>query len=110
MAEGLWSYSMATTDRLAQLPVVQPCLAAGLQRLFAPGFRLYRPCDEQEGRGGADLFAAGRELPSFRDRPLSAQPQLRECHRRRQTTGASMADDGPGGQALRSGFGNLALG
>ena len=65
---------------------------------------------EQEGGGGSDLFAARRQLPAFGHRPLPAQPQLRECHRRRQTAGAAMADHGGGGQALRSGPRHLALG
>ena len=65
-------YPVATADRLAQLSVVEPRLAPGPQRLFPPGSRLHRPCDEQEGRGGADLSAAGRELPAFGHRPLPA--------------------------------------
>ncbi len=110
VAEGLWSYSMATADRLAQLSVVQPRLASGPQWLFPPGSRLHRPCAQQEGGGRAGLSTAGRQLPSFCHRPLPAQPQLRECRRRRQTTRAAISDHGTGGQALRSGPGDLAMG
>ena len=58
MAEGLRPHPVATADRLAQLSVVEPRLASGPQRLFPPGSRLHRPCDEQEGGGGAGLSAA----------------------------------------------------
>ena len=37
---------------------------------------------------------------AVRDRPLPAQPQLRQRDRRRQAAGAAVADDGRGGQAL----------
>ena len=46
------------------------------------------------------LPAAGRQLPAVGDRPLPAQPQLRQRRRRRQAAGAAVADDGPGHQAL----------
>ena len=42
------------------------------------------------------LPAAGRQLPAVGDRPLPAQPQLRQRRRRRQAAGAAVADDGPG--------------
>ena len=46
------------------------------------------------------LPAAGRQLPAVGDRPLPAQPQLRQRRGRRQAAGAAVADDGPGHQAL----------
>ena len=94
MAEGLRPHPVAPADRLAQLSVVEPRLASGPQRLFPPGPRLHRPRDEQEGRGRADLSAAGRELPAVGHRPLPQEPQLRECHRRGQAAVAAMAEHG----------------
>ena len=86
VAEGLQRHRMAPSDRLAQLPLVEPRLAAGPQRLFSPGSRLHRSRDEQEGRGRARLSAAGRQLSAFGYRPLSAQPQLRQRSRRRESS------------------------
>ena len=63
-------------------------LAAGPQRLLAPGPGLHRPCREQEGRGRPRLSAAGRQLPALGRRPLPAQPQLRQRDRRRQSARA----------------------
>ena len=110
MAEGLQRHRVAPADRIAQLSVVEPRLAAGPQRLFPPGSRLHRSCDEQEGRGRARLSAAGRQLPAFRHRPLSAQPQLRQRRRRRQAAVAAMADHGSGDQALHGGARHLGVG
>ena len=64
MAEGVQRHRMAPADRLAQLPPVEPCVAAGSQRLLASGSRLHRPRGQQEGGGRARLSAAGRELPA----------------------------------------------
>ena len=100
VAEGVQRHRVATADRLAELPAVEPRLAAGPQRLQPSGSRLHRPRGQQEGRGRARLSAAGRQLPAVGDRPLPAQPQLRQRHRRRQAARAAMADHGPGDQAL----------
>ena len=110
MAEGLQRHRVAPSDRFAQLPVVEPCLAAGPQRLLPSGPRLHRPRHEQEGRGRARLSAAGRELPALGHRPLPEEPQLRERRRRRQATVAAMADHGSGDQALHGGLGHLGMG
>ena len=88
MVEGLQSHSVAAAHRVAQLPAQFARLAAGPQRLLAPGSRLHRPRREQEGRGRARLSAARCELPALRHRPLPAQPQLHQRRRRRQTTRA----------------------
>src|SRR6202012_419922 len=100
VAEGLRRYRMAPADRLVELPLVQPRLAAGSQWLFASGPGLHRPCDQQEGRGRARLSAAGRQLPPIGYRTLPAEPQLRKRDRRRQAGRAAVADDGPGDQTL----------
>ena len=73
-------------DRVAELPADLARLAAGPQRLLAPGPRLHRPRREQEGRGHPRLPAAGREPPAVGRRPLPAQPQLRQRHRRRASS------------------------
>ena len=52
---------MAPAGRLAELPAVQPGVAAGPQRVLAPGPRLPRRGAEQAGRGRPGLPAAGRE-------------------------------------------------
>ena len=57
-----------------------------------------------------DLSAAGRQLPAVGHRSLPAQPQLRQCRRRRQAAGAAMADDGRGAQALRGRARHLGVG
>ena len=41
---------VAAPDRVAELPVVEPCLAPGPQRLQPSGPRLHRPRRQQEGR------------------------------------------------------------
>ena len=50
-------------------------LAAGPQRLLAPGSGLHRPRREQEGRGHPRLPAARREHAALGRRPLPAQPR-----------------------------------
>ena len=89
-------HPLAAADRLAQLLPQLARLAAGPQRLQPPGSRLHRPRRQQEGRGHPRLPAARRQLPALGDRPLPAQPQLRQRRRRRQAAGAAVADDGPG--------------
>ncbi len=96
VAEGLQRHSLAAADRVAQLPAHLARLAPGPQRLQPPGSRLHRPRGQQEGRGHPRLPAARRQLPAVGHRPLPAQPQLRQRHRRRQAAGAAVADDGPG--------------
>ena len=49
-------------------------LAAGSQRLLAPGSRLHRPRREQEGGDHPRLPAARREHAALGRRPLPAQP------------------------------------
>ena len=71
---------------------------------------LHRPRRQQEGRSHPRLSAAGRQLPAVGDRPLPAQPQLRQRRGRRQATGAAVADDGPGHQALHRGPRHLGMG
>ena len=64
VAEGHPRAALAAQDRLAELSARLPCLAAGPQRLHAPGSRLPRPCHQQEGRHRSGLPAARRQLPA----------------------------------------------
>ena len=66
------------------LLITAPGLAAGPQRLHAPGPRLPRRGRQQEPQRGAHLPAARRQLPAVGRRPLPAQRQLRQRHRRGQ--------------------------
>ncbi len=84
-------HRVAQADRLAQLSALEPRLAAGPQRLLPSGPRLHRPRHQQEGRGRARLSAAGRQHPAFGDRPLPAEPRLRQRRRRRQAARAAVA-------------------
>ena len=102
--------AVAAADRLAELPAGFARLAAGSQRLHPSGSRLHRPRREQEGRGRARLSAAGCQLPAVGDGPLPAQPPLRQRRGRGQTSGAAVADDGCGHQALHRGHRYLAVG
>ena len=103
-------HSLAPADRVAELSAHLARLAAGSQRLQPqdPGFidhvvnkkaeviRVYLPPD-------ANTLLS-------RDRPLPAQPQLRQCHRRRQAAGAAVARHGRGDQALHRRHRHLAMG
>ena len=71
---------------------------------------LHRPRRQQEGRRHPRLPAAGRQHAPQRDRPLPAQRELRQRHRRRQAARAAVAHDGPGHQALHRGARHLGLG
>ena len=73
VAEGDAQHPVAPADRVAQLPPHLARLAAGPQRLLAPGSRLHRPRREQEGGDHPRLPAAGREHAALRRRPLPAQ-------------------------------------
>ena len=93
-----------------ELPARLPRLAAGPQRLHAPGPRLPRPRRQQEGRHRAGVPAARRQLPALGGRSLPAQPALRERRGRRQTRAAAVADHGRGRRALHGGDRHLAMG
>ena len=88
-------------DRIAELPADLSCLAAGPQRLLPPGSGLHRPHRQEEGRRGAHLSAAGRQLPAFGRRPLPAQPQLHQPDRRRQSARVAVARRRRGRAPLR---------
>ena len=65
---------------------------------------------QQEGRRGADVSAAGCQLPAVLLRPLHPQPKLRQCHCGQQAPPAPVADHGAGGEALHPGHRHLELG
>ena len=110
VAEGVEPHPLAAASRLAQLPAELARLAAGPQRLLAPGSRVHRPRGEQEGRDHPRLPPARRQLPALGDRSLPAQPQLRERDRGRQAAGAAVAVDGRGGEALHGRHRDLGMG
>ena len=85
-------------------------LAPGSQRLHPPGSRFHRPRREQEGRCGARLPSAGRQLSAVCDGPLPAQSPLRQLGDRGQAPGAAVVDDGRRCQALHRGHRHLAVG
>ncbi len=101
---------MAQTHCIAQLSAQFAGVAAGPQRLFPPGPRLHRPLDEQEGRRGAHLSATRREYSALCLRPLPAQPELYQSHRRRQAACPSMAYHRRGNRSLHHGNGCVAMG
>ena len=96
---------VAPADRLAQLSADLARLAAGSQRLQPSGSRLHRSRRQQEGRGRARLSAARRQHAALGDRPLPAQPQLRQRDRRRQAARAAVARHGRRGQHCAAGLG-----
>ena len=85
-------------------------VAAGPQRLYAPGSRLPRCCHEQERGRHPHLSPARRELPPERGRSLLAKRRLRERHRRRQTAPSAVSGHRGRHQALRKGYRHLDLG
>ena len=110
VAEGDVGTALAAEDRLAELPARLPRLAAGPQRLHAPGSRLPRPRDQQEGRHRPRLSAARCQLPAVGLRSLPAQPALRQRGGGRQARPAAMADDGCRRRALHGRDRHLAMG
>ena len=94
VAEGHPRPALATAHPVAELPVDFARVAAGPQRLLAPGPRIHRPCRQQEGRGHPRLPAAGRQHPAVGRRSLPAQPQLRQRHRRRKAVAAGLVVHG----------------
>ena len=84
VAEGLARHPLAAPAAVAQLPAELARLAAGPQRVLAPGPGLHRPRGQQEGRDHPRLSPPGRELPALGRRPLPAEPSLRQRHRGRE--------------------------
>src|SRR5438045_5354892 len=67
VAEGVPRNTLAAPDRLAELSVVFPRLAAGPQRIQPSGPWVHRSCRKQESRGRPRLSSAGREHAAFCD-------------------------------------------
>ena len=110
VAEGHARHPVATADRVAELPALVSRLAPGPQRLLAPGPRVHRPRDEQEGGDRPGLPAARRELPAVRGGPLSALARLRQRDRGGQAAVARLPVDRRRDQPLRPGHRHLGLG
>ncbi len=83
--------AVAQTDCIAELPAQFACLAAGSQRLFASGSRIYRPRREQAFRHGAHLSATRREHASGGDGPRFALAQLHQPDDCRQAASAAIS-------------------
>ena len=110
VAEDVVGTAVAAEDRVAELPAVLHRLAAGPQRLHAPGPRLHRPRRQQEGRDRPRLPPAGRQLSAVGHGSLPAQPALRQRGGCGQAPGPAVADDGRRGRALRGRDRHLAMG
>ena len=103
-----------------EIPWRRPCvaelsahlarLATGPQRLLAPGPGLHRPRRQQEGGGDPGLLAAGRQHAALGGRSLPAEPELRQCDRRRQAAGPAVPRHGRGDQALHRRHRDLDVG
>ena len=78
-------------------------LAAGPQRVHAPGPRLPRRGGQQEPERGAHLPAARCQLPAVGRRPLPAQHQLHQRHRRGQAGASAIPRHGRGDRPLHEG-------
>ena len=103
-------YPVAAAGGLAELPALVPGLAAGPQRVLAPGSGLHRPRGQQEGRGHPRLPAAGREHAAVGRGPLPAVQALRERDRGGEAVAGAVAVDGPGGHPLHARRGDLGVG
>ncbi|CAA9379733.1 MAG: Xylulose-5-phosphate phosphoketolase @ Fructose-6-phosphate phosphoketolase, partial [uncultured Nocardioides sp.] len=101
---------LAPADRLPELPAHLARLAAGPQRLLPPGPGVHRPRDQQEGRRGQGLPAAGRQHPALRGRPLPAQPAVRQRHGDRQAARAAVPVHGRGRRPRHQGHRHLGVG
>ena len=110
VAEGDPAARLASPHLVAQLPVVEPCLAPGPQRLLPPGPGLHRPCGQEEGRGGAGLPTARRQLPAVGDGSLPAQRRLRQRGGGGQERDAQLAGDGRCDRPLHGRHRHLGLG
>ena len=105
------SRAVARPGRIGEHPAVVDRLAAGPQRLLAPGSRLHRSGHQQEARRStrvylppdANTLLVGR-------RPLPAQHRLHQRHRRRQAEAPAVHDDRRGDHPLREGPGHLGAG
>ena len=95
---------------VAELPADLARVAAGSQRFLPPGPGFHRPRDQQEGRGGPGLPAAGHQHPAVHHRALPGVEELRERHRGRQAAVLRLADPRRGRPALRPRGRHLGLG
>ena len=103
-------HSVAPPDRVAQLPLDVPRVAAGSQRLQPSGSRLHRSRREQEGRHRPCLPSTRRQHAPLGGRSLPAQQQLCQRHRRGQTAGTAVAGHGRSRSALRGRSRRLGMG
>ena len=100
MAEGDARDSLAPADRVAEHPARLARLAAGPERVHAPGPRLHRPRRQQEGRDRPGLPASRYQHALIGDGPLLEEPPLCQRDHREQAPVAAVARHGIGGEAL----------
>ena len=110
VARRVQSPVVAGVDRVAQPARHVHRVAAGPQRLHAPGSRLPRHRRQQEPDRHPHLPAARRELPAVGHRPLPAQPEFRQRHRRRQAAAPAVPVDRRCDRPLHEGHRHLAAG
>ena len=101
---------LAAADRVVHLPAVLARVAAGPQRVLAPGPGLPRPRDQQEVGGDPRLPPARHEHAPLRHGPLPAKQELRQCRRGRQAARAPVPGHGLGDQALHGRDRDLGVG
>ena len=99
--------AVARLGGVGEHPAVVDRLAAGPQRLLAPGPGLHRPGDQQEPERHARLPSAGRQHPARGGRPVPALDRLHQRHRRRQAEAPAVHHHGAGHRALRQGHRHL---
>ena len=110
VAEDHAAHPVAAPRGVAQLPALLPGLAAGPQRVLAPGPGLHRPRGQQEGRDHPGLPATGREHAALGGGPLPAVQALRERDRGGQAAAGAVAVDGRGDHPLHPRRGHLGMG
>ena len=99
--------AVARVGVVAEHPAVVDRLAAGSQRLLAPGPGLHRSGDQQEPERHARLPAAGCQHAAGGRRPVPALDRLHQRDRRRQAEAPAVHHHGRGHHALRQGHRHL---
>ena len=110
VAEGHPRHRLAAPGRVAELPALLARVAAGPQRVLAPGSRLHRSRREQEGRGHPGLPAAGHQHAAVGGGPLPALAALRQRDRGRQAAAVELAVHGRGDHPLHPRRRDLGVG
>jgi xylulose-5-phosphate/fructose-6-phosphate phosphoketolase len=97
--------AVARPGRVREHPAVVDRLAAGPQRVLAPGSRLHRSRRPTRPSVVARLPAARRQHAAVGRRSLPAQHRLHQRHRRRQAEAPAVHDDRRGDRHCAKGIG-----